>query len=247
MSEQQAKVALVTGGARRIGAELVRTLHGAGYRVAIHYRSSTVDAQALADELNAKRADSAVLLQADLMDPDAPSRLVEQTLALTGRLDLLINNASAFYPTPLGQITHAQVDELFASNARAPLFLAQAAADSLRANRGAILNLVDIYADRPLPDYLPYCMAKAALVAMTYGLARALGPEVRVNAIAPGNIVWSENKHKADTPEVILERTALQRQGSPEALASAALFLLDQGEYITGQVLRVDGGRWLFI
>ncbi len=247
MSEQQAKVALVTGGARRIGAELVRTLHGAGYRVAIHYRSSTVDAQALADELNAKRADSAVLLQADLMDPDAPTRLVEQTLALTGRLDLLINNASAFYPTPLGEITLAQVDELFASNARAPLFLAQAAADSLRANRGAILNLVDIYADRPLPDYLPYCMAKAALVAMTYGLARALGPEVRVNAIAPGNIIWSENMHKAETPEVIVERTALQRQGSPEALASAALFLLDQGDYITGQVLRVDGGRWLFI
>jgi len=247
MSDKQAKVALVTGGARRIGAELVRTLHGAGYRVAIHYRSSASAAQSLADELNGTRPDTAMLLMADLMDPEAPARLIEQTLAGMGRLDLLVNNASAFYPTPLGEITHEQVDELFASNARAPLFLAQAAADSLRRNHGAILNLVDIYADRPLPEYLPYCMAKAALVALTYGLARALGPEVRVNAIAPGNIIWSENMEKAETPEIIVERTALQRQGSPQALAKAALFLLDQGDYVTGQVLRVDGGRWLFI
>jgi len=247
MSMEQARVALVTGGARRIGAAISRALHRAGYRIAIHYRSSAEEAERLAAELNAQRPDSAWLLQADLMDADAPVRMVEQTQARGGRLDLLINNASAFYPTPLGQISAAQVDELFASNARAPLFLAQAAADSLRQHRGAILNLVDIYADRPLPDYLPYCMAKAALVALTYGLARALGPEVRVNAIAPGNIIWSENMEKAETPEVVLERTALQRQGSPEALADAALFLLDRGDYVTGQVLRVDGGRWLFI
>lgn len=247
MGEERAKVALVTGGARRIGAALSRSLHGAGYAIAIHYRHSQSEAQALADELNLQRAGSAWLVQADLMDADAPVQMVKQVLDRAGRLDLLINNASAFYPTPLGEISQAQVDELFASNARAPLFLAQAAAASLRQHHGAILNLVDIYADRPLPDYLPYCMAKAALVALTYGLARALGPEVRVNAIAPGNIIWSENMEKAETPAIVRERTALQRQGSPEALAQAALFLLVQGDYVTGQVLRVDGGRWLFI
>lgn len=247
MGDQGGKVALVTGGGKRIGAAICRGLHGAGYSVAIHYRSSSEAAAALADELNQLRPDSAWLVQADLLDPAAPQSMVDAVLARGGRLHLLVNNASAFYPTPLGEITQAQVQELFASNATAPLFLAQAAAPALRQCEGAILNLVDIYADRPLPDYLPYCMAKAALVALTYGLARALGPEVRVNAIAPGNIIWSENMEKAETPEIVYERTALKRQGSPQSLAKAALFLLDQADYVTGQVLRVDGGRWLFI
>ncbi len=247
MGDRTDKVALVTGGGKRIGAAICRSLHEAGYRVAIHHRSSAQQAAALADELNSLRSDSAWLVQADLIDPQAPQAIINAVVARGGRLDLLVNNASAFYPTPLGEITQAQVHELFASNATAPLFLAQAAAAALRQSEGAILNLVDIYADRPLPDYLPYCMAKAALVALTYGLARALGPEVRVNAIAPGNIIWSENMEKAETPEIVHERTALQRQGSPQSLAKAALFLLDQADYVTGQVLRVDGGRWLFI
>ena len=186
-------------------------------------------------------------LQADLADTAASAALVPAILARFGRLDALVNNASSFYPTPLGGIEEAQFDDLMATNARAPLFLAQAAADALRAARGAIVNLVDIYADRPIPRYLPYCMAKAALVALTYGLARELGPEVRVNAIAPGNILWSTNPEKAETLAVVEQRTALKRQGAPEDIAGAALWLLRDAGYVTGQVLRVDGGRWLNI
>ena len=182
---------------------------------------------------------------ADLNDLPATQALVPQALAHYGRLDALVNNASSFYPTPLDQISEAQFADLMATNARAPLFLAQAAAPALRAARGAIVNLVDIYAERPLARYLPYCMAKAALVALTYGLARELGPEVRVNAIAAGNILWSTNPEKAESLNTVIERTALKRQGEPEDLAGAALFLLRDAGYVTGQVLRVDGGRWL--
>ena len=181
-------------------------------------------------------------LQADLSLPEASITIVEQTIDRFGRLDALANNASSFYPTPLGGIEEAQFDDLMATNARAPLFLAQAAAAALRESRGAIVNLVDIYADRPIPRYLPYCMAKAALVALTYGLARELGPEVRVNAIAPGNILWSTNPEKAETLAVVEQRTALQRQGAPEDIAGAVLWLVRDAGYVTGQVLRVDGG-----
>ena len=240
-------VALITGGAKRVGAAIARRLHGAGFDLAVHYRSSAEEALALQAELESQRADSVQIFQADLADLAATQALVPAVIAHFGRLDALINNASSFYPTPLGEIDSAQFDDLFVTNARAPLFLAQAAAPHLRESRGAIVNLVDIYADRPIPRYLPYCMAKAALVALTYGLARELGPDVRVNAIAPGNIIWSENPEKADTPEMVLQRTALQRQGSPEDLAGAALFLIRDAGYVTGQVLRVDGGRWLNI
>ncbi|MEZ5468580.1 MAG: pteridine reductase [Lysobacterales bacterium] len=240
-------VALITGGAKRVGAAIARRLHGAGFDLAVHYRSSAEEALALQAELASQRADSVQIFQADLADLAATQALVPAVIARFGRLDALINNASSFYPTPLGEIDSTQFDDLFATNARAPLFLAQAAAPHLRESKGAIVNLVDIYADRPIPRYLPYCMAKAALVALTYGLARELGPEVRVNAIAPGNIIWSENPEKADTPEMVLQRTALQRQGSPEDLAGAALFLIRDAGYVTGQVLRVDGGRWLNI
>ena len=240
-------VALITGGAKRVGAAIARRLHGAGFDLAVHYRSSAEEALALQAELASQRADSVQILQADLADLAATQALVPAVIARFGRLDALINNASSFYPTPLGEIDPAQFDDLFATNARAPLFLAQAAAPHLRESKGAIVNLVDIYADRPIPRYLPFCMAKAALVALTYGLARELGPDVRVNAIAPGNIIWSENPEKADTPEMVLQRTALQRQGSPEDLAGAALFLVRDAGYVTGQVLRVDGGRWLNI
>lgn len=243
----EAKVALVTGGARRVGAAIAERLHGAGYAIALHYRHSADEAEALAQRLNALREHSCFAVQADLNDPAAPAALIAAVLAHYGRLDALVNNASSFYPTPLGEITAEHFEDLMASNARAPLFLAQAAAPALSAREGAIVNLVDVYAERPLPRYLPYCMAKAALVALTYGLARELGPKVRVNAIAPGNIIWSTNMEKAETPAVVEERTALRRQGSPADIAGAAWWLLAEAPYVTGQVLRVDGGRWLFI
>jgi pteridine reductase len=246
MTTENRPLALITGGARRLGAAIARQLHDAGFDLLLHCRSSAAEGLQLAAELQAAGG-RVECVQADLQDDAAPARLVQAALDRFGRLDALVNNASAFYPTPLGEITPAQVDELFASNARAPLFLAQAAAPHLRARCGAVLNMVDIYAERPLPGYLPYCMAKAALVALTYGLARELGPEVRVNAIAPGNILWSENMQKAETPAVVIERTALQRQGDPASLARAARFLVCDADYVTGQVLRVDGGRWLFI
>lgn len=240
-------VALITGAARRVGAAIARRLHGAGYDVALHYRSSASDMTALVEELEGLRPGSTLALQADLADLTALGQLIPAVITRFGRIDALINNASSFYPTPLADVVVEQFDDLMATNARAPLFLAQAAAPHLRATRGAIVNLVDIYADRPIPRYLPYCMAKAALVALTYGLARELGPEVRVNAIAPGNIIWSTNPEKADTPAMVEERTALKRQGEPDDLAGAALFLIRDADYVTGQVLRVDGGRWLNI
>lgn len=240
-------VALITGAARRVGATIARRLHAAGFDVALHYRSPGADLDALVADLESARRGSTLALQADLADTAASAALVPAILARFGRLDALVNNASSFYPTPLRGIEEAQFDDLMATNARAPLFLAQAAADALRAARGAIVNLVDIYADRPIPRYLPYCMAKAALVALTYGLARELGPEVRVNAIAPGNILWSTNPEKAETLAVVEQRTALKRQGAPEDIAGAALWLLRDAGYVTGQVLRVDGGRWLNI
>ena len=240
-------VVLITGAARRVGATIARRLHGAGYDLALHYRHSADEMQALQSELESLRPASTLALQADLNDLPATQALVPRALAHYGRLDALVNNASSFYPTPLDQISEAQFADLMATNARAPLFLAQAAAPALRAARGAIVNLVDIYAERPLARYLPYCMAKAALVALTYGLARELGPEVRVNAIAPGNILWSTNPEKAESLNTVIERTALKRQGEPEDLAGAALFLLRDAGYVTGQVLRVDGGRWLNI
>lgn len=240
-------VVLITGAARRVGATIARRLHGAGYDLALHYRQSADEMRALQAELEAARAGSTLALQADLNDLPATQALVPQTLAHYGRLDGLVNNASSFYPTPLADISDVQFADLMATNARAPLFLAQAAAPALRAARGAIVNLVDIYAERPIQRYLPYCMAKAALVALTYGLARELGPEVRVNAIAPGNILWSTNPEKAESLSTVIERTALKRQGDPDDLAGAALFLLRDASYVTGQVLRVDGGRWLNI
>ncbi len=240
-------VALITGGAKRIGAAIADRLFEDGFDLLLHYRTAGPDIGELTDRLNTRRSNSTAAVQGDLTDRAVPARLIGATLERFGRLDALINNASSFYPTPVGSIDDDAFDDLMASNARAPLMLSQAAAPALRAARGAIVNLVDIYAERPLPRYVPYCMAKAALVAMTYGLARELGPEVRVNAIAPGNIVWSTNPEKAETLAMVEERTALKRQGSPEDIAKAVSFLLRDAGYVTGQVLRVDGGRWLNI
>jgi pteridine reductase len=240
-------VALVTGAARRIGAAIARTLHAAGYDLVLHHHTSQADALALRDELLAARGDSVVLVRADLADDAASAVLVQAALDGFGRLDALVNNASRFRPTPLGTITPSDWDELFASNARAPLFLAQAAAPHLRASGGAIVNLADIYAERPLPDHPVYVMAKAALLALTRALARDLGPQVRVNAVAPGAILWPEQPPPPDRRAQLLRATALQRLGEPADVAGAVLYLLRDARYVTGEVLRVDGGRWLAI
>ncbi len=238
---------LITGAAKRVGATIARRLHAAGYDLALHYRHSAAEMQALVAELESSRPDSTLSQQADLDDISTLPLLIAATVERFGRLDGLVNNASSFYPTPFGEIEGHDFDLLMASNARAPMLLAQAAAPHLRASAGAIVNIVDIYAERPIPRYLPYCMAKAALVALTYGLARELGPEVRVNAVAPGNILWSTNPEKAETIAIVEQRTALKRQGQPDDIAGAVLFLLRDAGYVTGQVLRVDGGRWLNI
>jgi pteridine reductase len=240
-------VALITGAARRVGATIARTLHQAGYDLALHYRRSRDDVDALIDELESVRPRSTLLLQAELADIERLPELVGATIARFGRLDALVNNASAFYPTALGTVTVQQWDELFASNARAPFFLAQAAAPHLREQHGAIVNLLDIYAERPLPGYSVYCMAKAAQSAMTLALAHELGPQVRVNGVAPGAVLWPEAAKAYANQQDIIERTPLKRAGSPEDVAAAVLWLLRDAQFVTGQIVRVDGGRSLAI
>ena len=240
-------VALVTGAAKRIGATIARRLHADGYDLALHYRSSKAEMDALVAELESTRAGSTLALQAELAEFDRLPELVARTVGHFGRLDGLVNNASAYYATPIGEATPAQWDELFASNARAPFFLAQAAAPHLARQRGAIVNIVDIYAERPLRGHAVYCMAKAALAMATKALALELGPGVRVNGVAPGNVLWSENPVKAETLDTVLERTALQRQGEPGDIAEAVAWLLHGNRYVTGQILAVDGGRTLTI
>ncbi|MES2858738.1 MAG: pteridine reductase [Pseudomonadota bacterium] len=249
MSERR-KVALITGAARRIGAGIARRLHADGYDLALHYRSSAADMDALRAELNGIRAGSAISLHADLADFDRLPELVGLAIRRFGRLDALINNASAFYPTPLGSATAMQWDDLFASNARAPFFLAQAAAPHLRATRGGIVNLADIHGERPLANHGIYCMAKAALLMLSKSLAVELAPDVQVNAIAPGAILWPDpaNGQPAKDPEAqaaLLARTPLQRVGTAEEVAAAVSWLLQGAGYVTGQTLHLDGGRHL--
>lgn len=246
-TEQARPAALITGAARRIGATIARTLHAAGWDLALHYRSSAEAMAELCAELEDRRAHSTLPLQADLNDAAALPRLVDAAAARFGRLNALVNNASTYYATPLASATPAQWDELFAANARAPFFLSQAAAPHLREAHGAIVNITDIYAERPLPDHPVYCASKAALVMLTRALAQELGPQVRVNAIAPGNVLWSTHPVKAETLAMVEERTALGRQGSPQDIADAVLFLLRDARYCTGAVLPVDGGRLLHI
>ncbi len=244
MDSSPRKVALVTGAARRIGAAIARRLHADGYDLALHYRHSQADMDALLAELNAARTDSAIALQADLAAFDRLPELVARTVGRFGRLDALVNNASAFYPTPIGTTTPAQWDDLFASNARAPFFLSQAAAPHLKAARGGIVNLVDIHAERPLAGHAVYCMAKAALRMLTKSLAVDLAPGVRVNAIAPGAILWPEQGKDAASQDALIALTPLGRTGTPEEIAATVAWLLgDASGYVTGQTLRVDGGR----
>ena len=238
-------VALVTGAARRIGARIAQRLHAAGYDLALHHRGSEADMAALVAGLEAARPRSTCVLVAELADDGAPAHLVGETLARFGRLDALVNNASAFFPTPLGTTTPAQWDALFAPNARAPFFLAQAAAPALRAARGAIVNLADIHGERPLRDHAVYGMAKAALLMLTRALALELAPDVRVNAVAPGAVLWPEHGKPDHEKAALLAATPLGRAGDPDDVAEAVRWLLQDATYTTGQVIRVDGGRLL--
>ena len=238
-------VALITGAAVRIGKAITTRLHEQGYRVIIHCNNSIERASALADSLNAERADSACVLQANLMDTHAVATLASESLARWGQLDLLVNNASAFYPTPLDSINEAQWQELFASNALAPLQLASALAPMLKQQQGSIINISDTHVRRGLKDHSIYIMAKSALEGMTRTLAKDLAPEVRVNAIAPGAILWADNGNDLsdEMKERIIDGISLKRLGDPSDIANAVLFLATKGSYVTGQVLHVDGGR----
>lgn len=248
MQTQSARpVALVTGAARRIGAQIARTLHAAGYDLALHGRHSFAELEALSAELETARRNSTIALHADLADPDSLPELIDAALARFSRLDALVNNASQFYATPLETASVAQWDELLAVNARAPFFLARAAAPALRETQGAIVNITDIYAQRPLGEHALYDISKAALLMATKVLALELGPQIRVNAVAPGNVLWSTNPIKAETEQTVIERTTLRRQGTPQDIANAVLFLLRDAGYCSGIVLPVDGGRLLHI
>lgn len=238
------RVVLVTGAARRIGAAIARRLHAEGHDLALHCRNSLADVQSLANELEAVRAGSTQVLQADLAAFDRLPELVAKTVGRYGRLDALVNNASAFYPTPAGSATPAQWDELFAVNARAPFFLSQAAAPHLRAARGAIVNIADVYADKPRADLAVYAASKAALLAVSRGLAVSLAPDVRVNAVSPGAILWPDGGVDADVQAALLAQTPLGRVGNPDDIAGTVAWLLgDAAGYVTGQVIHVDGGR----
>jgi pteridine reductase len=237
------KTVLITGGARRVGAAIARELHRAGANLAIHFRNSARDAATLAAELNEQRAKSAATIRADLLDVGNLGALVEFTLRHFGALDVLVNNASTFYPTKIGEITPAAWDDLMGTNLKVPLFLSQAAAPALRKSQGLILNIVDIHALRPLRDYPVYCAAKAGLQMITRSLAKELGPEIRVNGISPGPVLWPEGQSDEKARAKIIERTVLKRMGTPADIARTALFFAASAPFITGQVLAVDGGR----
>jgi len=237
------KVVLITGGARRVGAAISRKMHAAGATIALHYHHSVVEAHALAAELNAIRPTSVTPLGGDLLDVNLLKALIEATVARFGHLDILVNNASTFYATPLGAITEAHWDDLMGTNLRAPLFLSQAAAPHLKASNGLILNIADIHGMRPLKNFVVYSPAKAGLIMLTQSLARELAPQVRVNAIAPGPVEFPERGLSDEAKQAIIDRTLLKRRGSPEDIARAALFFAAEAPYVTGQVLAVDGGR----
>lgn len=237
------KTILVTGAARRIGAAIVTRLHAEGARVAIHYRGSSDEAQALADMLNAERPDSAMTVQCDLLLSDALPSLVHTVVDWGGGLDGLVNNASSFYPTPIGTITEDNWNDLVGSNLKAPLFLSQAAAPHLKTAQGTIVNIVDIHADRPLRDHMVYGPAKAGLAMLTRSLAKDLAPEVRVNGVAPGAILWPEDGMTENVRSSILKQVPLGRAGDPADIAGAVLYLVRDARYVTGQIIAVDGGR----
>jgi len=241
----QNKVVLITGGAKRVGAAICRLLHARGANLMVHYRSSAAEARALQAELNEARADSVALVQADLLNMANLPALVHDTVQRFERLDVLINNASSFFPTAVGEITEAAWDDLMGTNLKTPLFLSQAAAPHLRKTEGCIVNIVDIHSDRPMKNYTVYNTAKGGLVSLTRALARELGPEVRVNGVSPGAILWPEDEGWSDAlaRQRIVNTTLLKRTGEPDDIARTVRFLVEDAPYITGQVIAVDGGR----
>ena len=246
MPQSDRPTLLITGGARRVGACIAQVFHAAGYNVVVHYRSSVNAVESLLESLNQSRPGSAVSVAQDFAETTDGEPLLRKALEAFGRVDVLVNNASSFYPTVVGEITEQDWDQLFASNAKAPLFVSQALAPELAKQSGAIINIVDIYSERPAPRHTTYCMAKAALAMMSKSLARELGPKVRVNGVSPGAILWAENETSEKMKQAMLSRTALKRVGDPRDIAETALFLA-QSQYITGQIIAVDGGRSLNI
>lgn len=239
----ESAVVFITGAGKRVGAALACMLHTQGYSIALHYRQSKTEAQAISDALNAERANSCLLLQADLNNSAERDALIPQIISHFGRLDVLINNASSFSPTAIGETSDAHWDDLFNSNARAPFFLSQAAAPHLRTQHGCIVNIADIFGVSPKPQHTVYCMAKAALLMMTKSLALELAPEVRVNAIAPGAILWPEGGASEASQNAIIQATPLARMGSIDDICQTALYLIEQAKFTTGQMIAVDGGR----
>ncbi len=238
------KVVLITGAARRVGAAIARRLHGAGAKVVVHYHRSEREAQSLRDELNAIRTDSVALIQADLLNLSGLAEMIRNTVARFDRLDVLVNNASTFHATPVGEIAESDWDSLVGTNVKAPLFLSQAAAPYLRKAMGCIVNITDIHAERPLKNYVVYSLAKSALAGLTLSLARELGPEIRVNAVAPGPILWPEDDSFDELArQRVISHTLLKRAGDPEDIARSVLFLVADAPYVTGQIIAVDGGR----
>ncbi len=236
------KVVLITGGAKRIGACLAETLHAAGMNIIIHFHTSSKPARELQKKLNRQREHSCSVIQGDLSKFDKLVSLLEEAVEQMGRLDVLINNASAFFPTPLGSSSEQDWDALFDTNLKAPYFLTQAAASHLRQHEGSIINIVDIYAHRPLPNHPIYCASKAGLVSLTRSFAQSLAP-VRVNGISPGAILWPEGQHDETAQQQLISRTPLKRLGKPQDIANTALFLIQSAPYLTGQIIDVDGGR----
>lgn len=241
------KVVLITGGAKRVGAAITRALHQQGANVMLHYHTSQQEAETLQAELNQTRADSVAIMQTNLLQTADLPKLIQATLQQFGRLDALINNASSYYATPLGGISEAQWDELTGSNLKAPLFLSQAAADALFASRGCIVNITDMHIERPKKHYIVYSAAKAGLVNLTKSLAQELAPNVRVNAVAPGPVLWPEDNQEFDETyrQQVVNQTLLKRTGEPDDIAKAVKFLVYDAPFITGHVLAVDGGRHL--
>ena len=239
------KVVMITGAARRVGAGLARELHHAGMRIVLHYRSSQSEATELAEELNNNKKDSVKLLQGDLKDYKNIPNLIDEAVSLFGNIDVLINNASSFYPTGVAEINEEIWEDLIGVNLKAPMYLTQSIAKHLKKVKGCIINIVDIHGDRPLKDYSVYCIAKAGLAMLTKSMARELAPEVRINGIAPGAIMWPEIQHYEGMHQEIISRTALKREGNPKDIAKTALFLIKDADYITGQIIVVDGGRTL--
>lgn len=238
-------VVLITGAAKRIGASIARALHARGYRIIIHYCHSQTDAQQLIDELNQQRPQSVHIIQGDLSDATQAQAMGQQALAIWNRIDVLINNASSFYPTSLESTTEQDWDQLLGSNLKGPFFLTQTLSPALKKQLGCVINLVDIHAEKPLKDHPVYCIAKAGVAMMTKSLAKELAPEIRVNGISPGAILWPEPEPSAAAKDKLLSKVPLQKIGESNDIVQTAIFLIEQAPYISGQIIAVDGGRSL--